>query len=613
MAIIAVKDFKIKESYAKLIEKAFWSYLWEGIYKPMFEIINLKPPKAKNEYNPIIEGLKNGTVFYADGGFKAKIKFTNVQSLQLKKWGAVYDKWTKTWRLPQSMLPQAVWDTLQEIQTENQMRINALDTFLKEVQNNMPYIVESMVFNNEVVTILDDAGNEIKKNVKRLNVITPELSVKQKKEIAEIYTNNIQQYAIKDFGEERIPEMRKKVQEAALNGYRMDTVQEMLEKEYGIGSRKAKFLARNETTIMLAEYKKVTYQEMGSDGFIWNTIMDGKERDLHKELNGTTWTWDDLPVIDERTGQKGLPGEMYNCRCSMLPFFKDSPFKMATQKFGITESEKRINKYIASNAYEDVEWITVKGNHIPIKKGQTKEQAVKEFIAKKEKGTPSVEGGVETLAKEIYKIWKEANCESTEPAEMFPKTIAGVKRGKPMTFEQADGGRVNPHFNRTNPAYYRNCQSCVVAFEARLRGYNLQAAPKNRNGKTQELSQHSSWAYIDPKTGKKCEYTKINVSNVKEHYAYLNKNIKPNERYQMTYTWKERGTNKLHGHVLTIARDKNGKLMMYDPQTNQFYLNKNIEKHFSRPEIIYSVKPKILRVDDKKFNLYFINDVTKGY
>ena len=43
MNITAIKDFRIKESYAKLIEKALWSYLWEGIYKPLFEIMQIKP------------------------------------------------------------------------------------------------------------------------------------------------------------------------------------------------------------------------------------------------------------------------------------------------------------------------------------------------------------------------------------------------------------------------------------------------------------------------------------------------------------------------------------------------------------------------------------------
>ena len=42
---------------------------------------------------------------------------------------------------------------------------------------------------------------------------------------------------------------------------------------------------------------------------------------------------------------------------------------------------------------EDIEWITVKGNHIPVKKGQSKDEAVKEFLeGKKDKKEPSFLG-----------------------------------------------------------------------------------------------------------------------------------------------------------------------------------------------------------------------------
>ncbi len=55
--------------------------------------------------------------------------------------------------------------------------------------------------------------------------------------------------------------------------------------------------------------------EMGFDKFIWRTITDGKERELHKELNGTTWSFNDPPVIDERTGERGVlsEGALYFC------------------------------------------------------------------------------------------------------------------------------------------------------------------------------------------------------------------------------------------------------------------------------------------------------------
>ena len=38
---------------------------------------------------------------------------------------------------------------------------------------------------------------------------------------------------------------------------------------------------------------------------------------------------------------------------------------------------------------DDIQWITVKGNHIPIKSGQSKEDAVKEFFEAKESGGKS--------------------------------------------------------------------------------------------------------------------------------------------------------------------------------------------------------------------------------
>ena len=100
----------------------------------------------------------------------------------------------------------------------------------------------------------------------------------------------------------------------------------MLQREYNIGANKAKFLAQNETSIMLAEYKRVTYQEMGFDKFIWRTIMDGREREEHKKLNGRIFRYDDPPIIDERTGLRGLPGQTYNCRCEAIPYRDDNPF-----------------------------------------------------------------------------------------------------------------------------------------------------------------------------------------------------------------------------------------------------------------------------------------------
>lgn len=60
---------------------------------------------------------------------------------------------------------------------------------------------------------------------------------------------------------------------------------------------------------------------LGLKKFEWvHSQGSNKPRPLHKNvLNGQIFSFDDLPVIDERTGEKGIPGQAPNCRCQMRP------------------------------------------------------------------------------------------------------------------------------------------------------------------------------------------------------------------------------------------------------------------------------------------------------
>lgn len=48
----------------------------------------------------------------------------------------------------------------------------------------------------------------------------------------------------------------------------------------------------------------------------------------------------------------------------------------------------------------------------------------------------------------------------TAKIEKVMNEIAGVKKGKPMTFDEADTGKVNPHYV-PHTATADNCQSCI--------------------------------------------------------------------------------------------------------------------------------------------------------
>lgn len=314
---VAIKDFKNRKTYFDLIAKVINHYFWEGLYRPLFEALSIKP-KASNNINVLRQALSEGKIYYTGEGFKAVNKFNNVISRELERLGAKYDRLQKMYRIDKGKLPNSLLVSLAESKILTEQKIKFIDDYLKEFLGNIDQFVEQIVFTNQVKTILNDVNQQIKKNVRKINIITPELDGTQAREIAKSYTNNMQYY-IKKWTLKDITEFRKKVIQSVLSGYREDKVQKILQQEYGIEQRKAKFLAQNETSIMLSEYRKVTYQKMGFNKFKWVTIMDGKERKLHADLNGRVCSFDNPPVIDERTGETGLPGQTYNCRCGMIP------------------------------------------------------------------------------------------------------------------------------------------------------------------------------------------------------------------------------------------------------------------------------------------------------
>lgn len=331
--IEVIKDFEHLEQYTKLIEKRLFSDLWSLIYKPMFKILGLK---ATNDKDILLEAIKNGDIFYQGDGFVASKKFSNSVSRALMSLGARYDRWERKYIIPFNELPKNLIEEITENTKRAKKQLNQINQFLQYVELNLDQIIETMIFKDEVVTILDDVEGQLHKNVRNINVIVPDLTQKQKEEIAKNYTDNMQFY-VRKWSLERIPEMRRKVQAAILDGFREEQVRKMLEKEYHIGVDKAKFLAQNETSIMIAELKKATYTQMGFEEFIWNTILDARERPLHRKLNGKIFRFDNPPVIDERTGQRGLPGETYNCRCGLTPIRRDSLF--------FNQRETNLNNY----------------------------------------------------------------------------------------------------------------------------------------------------------------------------------------------------------------------------------------------------------------------------
>lgn len=100
----------------------------------------------------------------------------------------------------------------------------------------------------------------------------------------------------------------------------LQDVYESLRKYEGVTDRRAKTIAYDQVRKATAALNSERAKAAGIKKFEWVHSGGGAEpRKLHLELSGQIFSYDKLPVIDERTGERGLPGQLINCRCVARP------------------------------------------------------------------------------------------------------------------------------------------------------------------------------------------------------------------------------------------------------------------------------------------------------
>lgn len=95
-----------------------------------------------------------------------------------------------------------------------------------------------------------------------------------------------------------------------------------LEEYEGQTHRRARNIALDQTRKVYNSVNRGRMQALGIKKFMWHHSGGGAHpREDHVDMDGEIYSFDDLPVIDQRTGEKGIPGQASNCRCTMSPVF----------------------------------------------------------------------------------------------------------------------------------------------------------------------------------------------------------------------------------------------------------------------------------------------------
>lgn len=287
----------------------------EEVYRPIIDILN-PPKKSKLLKNSIeddlYEALRTGQVTFHRGVFSGRFD-ANI-SRALKKLGAKFDRTSGTFRISASDLPYFVRSQIASSQDAFERKIRAIDEKLAQVSPEA--LAGKINITDHFDRALFKVEKQFQKNVRKIT-ITPEIPAPVRKKIARQWQSNMDLW-IKDFTEQEIKNLRSKMFDSIMVGNRYDAAAKVIKDSFGVTERKAKFLARQETHLMMTTWQESRYKEAGIQQYKWQCVAGTPlhpVRPAHKALDGKVFRFDDPPMT---TGpgepvRRNNPGQDYNC------------------------------------------------------------------------------------------------------------------------------------------------------------------------------------------------------------------------------------------------------------------------------------------------------------
>ena len=117
-------------------------------------------------------------------------------------------------------------------------------------------------------------------------------------------------------------------------GMRPSFIEKALQQQFGVTSRRAKMIARDQSAKVQGELNKRKQTAAGFSYFRWVDSHDQRVRHRHREIASKVtdfgvgvYAWSDLPLSDK--GEPIQPGSDYQCRCVAVavPDFKVKQFQ----------------------------------------------------------------------------------------------------------------------------------------------------------------------------------------------------------------------------------------------------------------------------------------------
>jgi SPP1 gp7 family putative phage head morphogenesis protein len=325
-----LKPIEPKNAWSVALQRELERAIYEVIYEPLIEA---EKATENARDSKLRRAIKNGDVTYDGFGFRA-VKWSAALSRELKNMGARFDRKRSTWNIPRPQMPTEISDAVREATKANESLMSKFKAALDNMADNMKKRIVGMGIKEKSKPIADKTEKAFKQTVLNPIAVQPNLTPEQQIFVDQEYNQSVTRpirlmldnefednisESLLYYTQEEVERLREMVANHVGRGAPRAELRRKVDARLGVGYNRAKFIARQETALYTSHLKQAKYRASGIKQYEWKTVGDGAVRHDHAELNRKVFSWNDPPIVDERTGRRAHPGEDFNCRCVAAP------------------------------------------------------------------------------------------------------------------------------------------------------------------------------------------------------------------------------------------------------------------------------------------------------
>ncbi len=177
-----LRPVEVSEYYINRVASGMSRYFWDKIFKNIFDI--LKSNTIYNSKDDVLRAINSGEIWYENGAFRTKNRFSNAVSSTLEELGAKFKY--NAYYIPQRLLTVEYTDTIALAATRAALKADAILNFLGGLSlasiNLEDYISESvdMMYRKLELDILKSA-QEKQIPVIELGIVQPKIKIPKEK------------------------------------------------------------------------------------------------------------------------------------------------------------------------------------------------------------------------------------------------------------------------------------------------------------------------------------------------------------------------------------------------------------------------------------------------